>query len=53
MDGGEVVIASVTIGNPPREETLLGSSFVKKDVAEAAARSVLGALNRRLPFTLE
>lgn len=53
MDGGEVVIASIMIGSPPRQENLLGSSFIKEDVGEAAARSVLGALNRRLPFTME
>jgi len=53
MDGGSVVIAAVAVGVPPRQETLLGSSFVKESVAEASARSVLGAINRRLPFTAE
>lgn len=53
MKGGMVVIASVTVGTPPQQETLLGSSLVKQKVAEASARAVLGALNRRLPFTVE
>ncbi|MDO8690220.1 MAG: hypothetical protein Q7R39_09475 [Dehalococcoidia bacterium] len=53
MDGGGVVVAAVAVGVPPRQETLLGCSFVKESVAEAAARSVLGAINRRLPFTAE
>ncbi|MDP2725924.1 MAG: hypothetical protein Q8P59_00130 [Dehalococcoidia bacterium] len=53
IEGGPVVIAAVILGLPPRQETLLGSSFVKDRVAEASARAVLSALNRRLPFTVE
>lgn len=53
IDQGNVVIASVKTGEPPKQETLLGGSFVKTTVAEAAARAVLSALNRRLPFTVE
>lgn len=51
MEGGAVVVAFVSLGTPPRQETLLGSCFVKDRVAEASARAVLAALNRRLPFT--
>lgn len=53
LDEGQVIIASVAVGTPPKQETLLGSSFVKGTVAEASARAVLSALNRRLPFTVE
>ena len=53
IDGGMVVVSAVSVGTTSGQETLLGSSFVKENVGEAAARSVLGALNRRLPFTLE
>ncbi len=53
IDGAMVVISAVSVETSSGHETLLGSSFVKESVGEAAARSVLGALNRRLPFTLE
>lgn len=53
MGGRPAVFASVALIMSTQEETLLGSSFVKGSVAEAAARSVLAALNRRLPFTVE
>ncbi len=53
LEEGQVVIATVDVGTPPTQETLLGSSFVKGSVAEASARAVLSALNRRLPFTVE
>jgi len=53
LEGAAAVIAAVSLGAPPRQETLIGSSFIKDNVAEASARAVLSAVNRRLPFTLE
>lgn len=53
MEGGQAVLLTVAVGSPPQQEILLGSSFVKDKVAEASARAILSALNRRLPFTLE
>lgn len=53
MEGGRAVLLTVAVGTPPQQETLLGSSLIKESVAEASARALLSALNRRLPFTVE
>jgi hypothetical protein len=48
-----VAIVSVATRTTPGDEALLGTSFVRDSVSEAAAKAILNALNRRLPFTAE
>jgi len=44
------VLCALTVVANHREETLLGASFLRGDPGEAAARSVLNALNRKVFF---
>jgi isopropylmalate/homocitrate/citramalate synthase len=44
----EIVHAAVTYLTRSGEETVVGSSIIRRDVREAAVRSVLDAINRRV-----
>lgn len=48
MAGREVVIALVTFGFAAGEERLIGTSFYRGDIVEAAVRATLDSVNRRL-----
>lgn len=57
-DGGHptrptVVQVAVALLSPSGEETVIGSALVRDEVREAAVRSTLDAVNRRLPHLLE
>lgn len=47
-EAGEAVIAAVTLLAPDGEEVLMGVARTEAGVAEASARAVLSAVNRRL-----
>lgn len=46
----EAVISTVCIESSSVEEVLVGCAFIRRDDAEAAARAVLSAINRRHGF---